>query len=358
MRIEEEIKLDYRDVLLRPKRSTLTSRKDVDLTRQFNFYHSNKTWQGIPIIASNMATCGTFKMAKTLSKFKMVTAFHKYYTVKDYQKFFEDFNDPDYIIYTLGIRQEDIDKLKEMIDLKLIDKFSFVCVDVPNGYLERFSETIKLVRELCPNHIIIAGNVVTNEMTEQIILSGADIVKIGIGPGSVCTTRRMAGVGYPQLSAVIECADAAHGLTNGKGGYGLVIADGGQQYPSCFAKAFCAGADFNMSGSLFSGFDESDGELIEKDGKKYKEYFGSSSNKALLEFYGQKSDYRAKEGRYVLMPYKGGIENFIQDLFGSLRSTGTYIGARKLKEFSKKATFIKVNHQITDYLEKYDQEIQ
>jgi GMP reductase len=358
MRIEDDIKLDYTDVLLRPKRSTLTSRKEVDLTRQFNFYHSKKTWQGIPIITSNMATCGTFKMAKILSKHKMITAFHKYYTIKDYQEFFKDFNDPDYIIYTLGIRQEDIDKLKEMISLKLIDKFSFICIDVPNGYLERFPETIKLVRELCPNHIIIAGNVVTNEMTEQIILSGADIVKIGIGPGSVCTTRRMAGVGYPQLSAVIECADAAHGLTNGNGGYGLVIADGGQQYPSCFAKAFCGGADFNMAGSLFSGFDESDGKLIEKDGKKYKEYFGSSSNKALLEYYGKKSDYRAKEGRYVLMPYKGPIETFIQDLFGSLRSTGTYIGARKIKEFSKKATFIRVNHQITDYLEKYDQEIQ
>ena len=358
MRIEDDIKLDYADVLLRPKRSTLTSRKEVDLTRQFNFYHSNKTWQGIPIIASNMATCGTFKMARILSKYKMITAFHKYYTIKDYQEFFKDFDDPDYIIYTLGIRQEDIDKLKEMINLKLIDKFSFICIDVPNGYLERFPETIKLVRELCPNHIIIAGNVVTNEMTEQIILSGADIVKIGIGPGSVCTTRRMAGVGYPQLSAVIECADAAHGLTNGKGGYGLVIADGGQQYPSCFAKAFCGGADFNMAGSLFSGFDESDGKLIEKDGKKYKEYFGSSSNKALLEYYGKKSDYRAKEGRYVLMPYKGSIETFIQDLFGALRSTGTYIGARKIKEFSKKATFIRVNHQITDYLEKYDQEIQ
>ena len=232
MRIEDDIKLDYTDVLLRPKRSTLTSRKEVDLTRQFNFYHSKKTWQGIPIITSNMATCGTFKMAKILSKHKMITAFHKYYTIKDYQEFFKDFNDPDYIIYTLGIRQEDIDKLKEMISLKLIDKFSFICIDVPNGYLERFPETIKLVRELCPNHIIIAGNVVTNEMTEQIILSGADIVKIGIGPGSVCTTRRMAGVGYPQLSAVIECADAAIGLTNGNGGSGIVNSDEGKHYAS------------------------------------------------------------------------------------------------------------------------------
>jgi len=355
MRIEEDIKLDYADVLLRPKRSTLISRKEVILERKFNFYHSNKTWQGVPIMTSNMATCGIFEMAKVLSKYKMITTFHKYYTLDDYKKFFEDFNDPDYIVYTLGIRDEDIAQLKEMISSKLINNFSFICIDVPNGYLERFLNTIKAVRELCPDHIIIAGNVVTNEMTEEIILSGADIVKVGIGPGSVCTTRKMTGVGYPQLSAVIECSDAAHGISNGRGGNGLVIADGGQQYPSCIAKAFCGGADFNMFGSMFSGFDESAGKLIEKDGKKFKEYFGSSSNKALLDYYGKKSDYRASEGRYVLMPYKGPIDNFIQDLFGSLRSTGTYIGARRLKEFPRRTTFIKVNRQLTTYLEKYDQ---
>ncbi len=355
MRIEEELKLDYSDVLLRPKRSTLTSRKDVDLEREFTFYHSKKVWRGVPIMTSNMATCGTFEMAKVLSEYKMVTTFHKYYKVEDYRKFFESFNNPDYIVYTLGIRDEDVAQLKEMIAADLMKNFSFVCIDVPNGYLERFIESIKLVRSLCPEHIIIAGNVVTNEMTEQIILSGADIVKVGIGSGAVCTTRRMTGVGYPQLSAVIECADAAHGISNGSGHYGLVIADGGQQYPSCIAKAFCAGADFNMFGSMFSGFDESAGELIEKDGKKFKEYFGSSSNKALQDFYGKKSDYRASEGRYVLMPYKGSIHNFIQDMFGSLRSTGTYIGARKLKEFAKRATFVRVTKQLTTYLESYDQ---
>ncbi len=356
MRIEEEQKLDYSDVLLRPKRSTLVSRKEVNLERKFAFYHSPKVWQGVPIMTANMATCGTFEMAKVLVEYKMITTFHKYYTVEEYENFFKEFNNPDYIVYTLGIREQDIEQLKKMISTGLINNFSFVCIDVPNGYLERFLETIKLVRSLVPEHIIIAGNVVTNEMTEEIILAGADIVKVGIGPGSACTTRRMTGVGYPQLSAVIECADAAHGISNNKGGYGLVIADGGQQYPSCIAKAFCGGADFNMAGSLFSGYDESAGALVEKDGKKYKEYFGSSSNKALTEFYGKKEEHRASEGRYVLMPYKGSIKDFIQDLFGSLRSTGTYIGARHLKEFSKRTTFIKVNKQLTTYLESYDQE--
>lgn len=354
MRIIDDIKLDYDDVLLVPKRSILTSRKEVILERTFRFYHSPKTWTGVPIMASNMASCGTFEMAHILSKEKMITTFHKYYTVEDYKKFFETFNNPDYIAYTLGIRDEDIEKLQEMIKMDLIKHFSFICIDVPNGYLEKFLESVKLIRSLCKEHILIAGNVVTNEMTEEIILNGADIVKIGIGPGSVCTTRRMTGVGYPQLSAVIECADAAHGMAN-KNGVGLIIADGGQKYPSCIAKAFCAGADFNMCGSLFSGFEESAGKTVEKDGKKYKEYFGSSSNKALEEFYGKKDSHRASEGRYVHIPYKGPISAFIQDLFGSLRSSGTYIGARQLKEFSRRATFIRVSRQINTSLEVFDQ---
>ncbi len=356
MRIEQEPKLDYQDVLLRPKRSTMTSRKEVILEREFIFYHSPKKWSGVPIMTANMASCGTFEMARTLAPYKIITTFHKYYTIEDYKKFFETFDNPDYIVYTIGIRESDIDQLKAMIAADLIKKFSFICIDVPNGYLQKFIDTIKYVRSICPEHIIIAGNVVTNEMTEEIILNGADIVKVGIGPGSVCTTRRMTGVGYPQLSAVIECSDAAHGLANGKGGCGLVIADGGQQYPSCVAKAFCGGADFNLFGSMFSGFDQSEGNLVEKNGKKYKEYFGSSSNRALNDFYGKKDAHRASEGRYVLMPYKGDLHDFIHDLFGALRSTGTYIGARTLREFPKRATFIRVNHQLTTYLEQYDQD--
>jgi GMP reductase len=353
MRIEEELKLDYSDVLLRPKRSTLRSRKEVSLERTFKFYHSPKTWTGVPIMTSNMATCGTFAMARVLAPHKIITTLHKYYTIEEYQNFFKNFNHPDFIVYTLGTREEDFVELKEMHKAGLLNKFSFICIDIPNGYLEHFLDKIKELRELCPDHIIIAGNVVTNEITEEIILSGADIVKVGIGPGSACTTRRMTGVGYPQLSAVIECADAAHGIDN-EHGHGLVIADGGQLYPSCVAKAFCAGADFNMFGSMFSGYDESGGELIEKDGKKYKEYFGSSSNKALQTFYGKKDNHRASEGREILMPYKGSIEPFLQDLFGALRSTGTYIGARRLKEFSKRATFVRVNRQLNTSLEQFD----
>ena len=353
MRIEEDTKLDYSDVLIRPKRSTLQSRADVEIEREFKFFHSSKKWVGVPIMTANMATCGTFEMAKILSKYKMITTFHKYYSPNDYISFFKEFDNPDYICYTLGIRDVDFEKLNEMIKLNLMEKFSFVCLDIPNGYLEAFLEKIKKVRKLLPNHIIIAGNVVSNEITEEIILNGADIVKIGIGPGSACSTRRQTGVGYPQLSAVIECSDAAHGISNKKG-CGLIIADGGQQYPSCISKAFCAGADFNMCGSIFSGYEESSGKTIEVNGKKYKEYFGSSSNYAMKKFYGKKESHRASEGRYNLIPFKGSIYDYLGDLFGSLRSTGTYIGARKLKEFSKRTTFLKVNRQLSTYLEKYE----
>jgi GMP reductase len=353
MRIIDDLKLDYQDVLLRPKRSTLESRKDVLLERTFTFYHSPKKWTGLPIMTANMATSGTFEMARTLSKYKMITTFHKYYSVADYEKFFKTFKDPDYICYTLGIREQDFKQLRVMKKKGLLEKFSFICIDVPNGYLQTFLEAIKEIRKMCPKHIIIAGNVVTNEITEEIILAGADIVKIGIGPGAACTTRKMTGVGYPQLSAVIECADAAHGVANERG-VGRIIADGGQQYASDIAKAFCGGADFNMCGSLFSGYEQSGGETIERNGKKFKEYFGSSSNKAMQELYGKKDAHRASEGRYILMPHKGDLNIFIQDLMGSLRSTATYIGARQLKEFPKRATFIKVSRQLTSYLERYD----
>ncbi len=355
MYIEHDLKLDYDDVLLRPKRSTLTSRKDVDLERTFKFYHSKKTWTGIPMMTANMMSSGTFELARELADYKIITTFHKYYSIEDYKEFFKDFKNPDYVAYTLGMRDADVAQLKEMIKLKLIDNFSFICVDVPNGYLDMFTKLIEDVRKLCPGHIIVAGNVVSKELTEELILSGADIVKVGIGPGSACTTRRMTGVGMPQLSAVMECADAAHGIANEQG-HGLIIADGGLVHPGDSAKAYCGGADFLMSGQFFSGYEESAGDTVEKNGRLYKEYIGSSSNKALNKYYGKKDKHRASEGRVTLIPHKGSIHDFLQDLFGSLRSSGTYIGARTLKEFSRRATFVRVNEQLNRSLEAYDTE--
>jgi len=356
MHIEYELKLDFNDVLLRPKRSTLNSRKEVQLEREFHFYHSSKTWKGVPLLTANMASCGTFELARVLSKKHVITTLHKYYNVKDYQEFFKTPIDPNFVAYTLGIRDEDMAQLQDMAKADLLKNFTFICIDIPNGYLERFSDFVRTVRELCPDHVIIAGNVVSKEMTEELILAGADIVKVGIGSGSACTTRRMTGVGMPQLSAVIECADAAHGLSSKNGACGLIISDGGAVVPGDVAKAFCGGADFLMSGQMFSGYEESGGETVRKDGKKYKEYYGSSSTKALQVNYGKKDAHRASEGRHTLIPHKGSIHDALQDLLGALRSTGTYIGARKLKEFSKRATFVRVSNQLNTSLESYDTE--
>lgn len=355
MHINLQTKLDFNDVLIRPKRSTLSSRKDVDLQREFKFIHSGRTWKGIPIVASNMDTTGTFEMTKALAEYNMITCLHKFYSVDELKNFFSEFKKPDNVAYTLGIKDGDFDKLKQVLKEGLGESFNFICLDVPNAYLERFVRKLEELRKLCPKHTIIAGNVVTNEMTEELILKGADIVKIGIGSGSACTTRRQTGIGYPQLSANIECSDAAHGVTNHKPGCGLIMSDGGAVYPSDIAKAFCAGADFVMAGSLFSGYKQSGGELIEIDGKKFKQFYGMSSAKAQKKHYGKVFNYRTSEGRSLKIPFKGDVNGFILDVLGSLRSTGTYIGARKLKEFSRRATFMLVNRQLNQSLERFDE---
>lgn len=354
MRIDNDVKLDFSDVLIRPKRSTLTSRKNVNLERTFTFMHSGRTWTGVPIVSSNMDTTGTFEMARALARHKMITVLHKHYSVDELEAFFTDFSEPDYIGYSLGIRDEDFEKLSTVLDAGLGEHFNFIVLDVPNAYLERFIGKVEDLRVLCPRHTIIAGNCVTNEITEEILLRGADVVKVGIGSGSACTTRRMTGVGYPQLSAVIECSDAAHGIRNPATGVGLVMSDGGAVYPCDAAKAFCGGADFLMSGQFFSGFDQSGGKLVEKDGLQFKQYYGMSSYAAMKSHYGGVAKHRASEGREVLMPYKGDVNDFIDELFGSLRSTATYIGALKLKEFSRRATFLLVNHQLNQSLEQYE----
>jgi len=343
VKIEWDIKLGFQDVLIRPKRSQLRSRKDVDLNRTYKFLHSNKTWTGVPIVAANMDTTGTFEMAREFAKQRMMVAVHKHYSLEQWHEFMaaeekdnaELFN---YIAVSSGTSDRDYAKLCEL--LKAYPKqLSFVCLDIANGYSEHFAIFIKKVRTQFPEHIIMAGNVVTQEMTEQLLLSGADIVKVGIGPGSVCTTRKKTGVGYPQLSAVLECADAAHGLG------GLIVSDGGCTMPGDFSKAFGAGADFVMAGGVFSGYEESGGDLIVKGGRKFKQFYGMSSAVAMNKHSGGVKNYRASEGKCVLVPFKGKVtDDCLMTLLGGIRSTCTYVGARSLKELSKRTTFIRVMH--------------
>ncbi|UGU15613.1 GMP reductase [Sinomicrobium kalidii] len=345
MRIENDIKLGFKDVMIRPKRSTLKSRAAVSLKREFKFMHTGKTWSGIPVIAANMDTVGTFEMAVELSGHQLITAIHKHYTPEQWQVFMENSstNITDYIAISTGTGKKDAEKLNLL--LRQFPRILFICIDVANGYSEHFVEFVKETRQQYPDKVIIAGNVVTGEMVEELLLAGADIIKVGIGPGSVCTTRIKTGVGYPQLSAIIECADAAHGLG------GQIISDGGCKIPGDIAKAFGGGADFVMLGGMLAGHSESGGETIEKDGKKYKQFYGMSSETAMEKHTGGMAAYRASEGKTVEIPYKGKVGTTVKDILGSLRSTCTYVGAQRLKELTKRTTFIRVMEQHNEIFE-------
>ena len=381
MRIDQDVKLDYKDVLIRPKRSTLSSRKEVQLERKFTFRnytpyvatdvlpegypagpYVEEHYRGVPIMASNMDGVGTFEMADTLAKQNIFTCLVKTYSLEELIEFFDIdyFGKPfqversKYTAMSIGTGKDDFAKLSAVIGA-VGDLLKYVCIDIANGYSDHFAQHVRKVRKAFPNIVIIAGNVVTGEMTEELILAGADIVKVGIGPGSVCTTRIQTGVGYPQLSAVIECADAAHGL----GGH--IIADGGCTCPGDVAKAFAGGADFVMLGGMLAGHDEGGGDVITKrywsneilddtglqnvDKKQFVQFYGMSSDAANTKHFGGLKDYRSSEGREVLVPYRGEVAATVQDLLGGLRSTCTYAGALKLKQLSKCTTFVRCTQQ-------------
>ena len=335
MIIEDDIKLDYSDVLIRPKRSALTSRFDVEMERTYTFYHSQKEWTGVPVMASNMDTTGTFGMHEALSKQKMVTCIARHYN-----KNYNDWADRQYehSCVMSGISKQE---LIELVHIGKMFPVSFVGLDVANGYTKNFVDTVSYVRDRLPNVTIIAGNVVTGDMASELIMAGADIVKVGVGPGSVCTTRIKTGIGYPQLSAVIECADAAHGM----GGH--IIADGGCNSSGDIVKAFAAGADFVMIGGMLAGHDECDGELIFEDDVEEPvgmQFYGMASNTAMKRHGHPNREYRGEEGKTVVVPYRGPVRNTVQDILGGIRSACTYVGAKRLKDLSKCATFVRVNN--------------
>ena len=333
MRIEDDIKLDYSDVLIRPKRSTLTSRYDVDMNREFQFFHSKKKWTGVPIMASNMDTVGTPEMYKELFQHNMITCPARHYL-----------NGPSAELTAFRLRNDagiyghnlcmmgGIDDLTTLTTHNL--KWDFIGIDVANGYTISVIEAVKSLRYHVPDATIVVGNVVTADMTQELILAGADIIKVGVGPGSVCTTRIKTGIGYPQLSAVMECADAAHGL----GGH--IIAVGGCTNSGDIVKAFAAGADFVMIGGMLAGHDECDG--VVKDGMM--QFYGMASESAMSRHNVPHREYRGVEGKTVSVPYKGPVKDTIIDILSGIRSACTYVGAKRLKSLSKCATFVRVNN--------------
>ncbi|RKX93534.1 MAG: GMP reductase [Spirochaetes bacterium] len=339
MRINYEIKLGFKDVMIRPKRSTLKSRSQVNLQRTFRFRNSEREWTGIPVMAANMDTVGTFSMARVLGEQGLVTAVHKHYTPEQWNTFVAALSPPllEHVMVSTGTGESDREKLQIILDNN--PGLKYLCIDVANGYSEHFTDFVKRARNDWPDKVITAGNVVTGEMVEELILSGADIVKVGIGPGSVCTTRVKTGVGYPQLSAVIECADAAHGL----GGH--IISDGGCSRPGDVAKAFGAGADYVMLGGMLAGHEECEGEVIEENGESFILFYGMSSSTAMDKYTGGVAEYRASEGKSVKIHYRGSVKDTLKDILGGVRSACTYVGAARLKELSRRTTFIRVMEQ-------------
>lgn len=367
MKIDPNIKLDFDNVLIKPKRSNLSSRSEVSLGRSFRFPYSNRQLDCVPIFAANMDTTGSFNMAKELLKHDCNTCLHKHYSQEDLVRFFASNNFHNHVFYSTGISKTDINKLiQTYTELKHMGvDLPNLCIDVANGYSEHFVKTCKHLRSLYPEIIIMAGNVVTPEMTEELIMHGnVDIVKVGIGSGSVCTTRLKTGIGYPQLSAILECVDAAHGLD------GHICSDGGCTTPADICKAFAANADFVMLGGMLAGTDCCEGEweyeyrraIIDNDGnileerwishdhhnkekrKKSLKFYGMSSKEAMNKHNGGVANYRTSEGKCVDIPYKGLTSDIINDILGGLRSSCTYVGAHSIKDFSKNTTFILVNN--------------
>ena len=346
--VEPAIKLNFDDVLLKPKRSTLTSRASVDLNRTITFRHSSKTFTGIPIMAANMDGVGTFAMAKVLQKFNCLTVIKKHYTLNEWKEAIGHGVKLSHIAVCTGANMIHDPKAEDYHNMKKIleqwPDINYICIDVANGYQEAFSSFVARVRKEYPDKVIIAGNVITPEMTEQLIIRGADIVKCGIGPGSVCTTRTMTGVGYPQISGIMECSDAAHGLK------GTVVADGGCRTPGDVSKAYAAGADFVMLGGMLAGHQEC--ELPLANGSY--EFYGMSSDRAMENHSVDKKHYRGSEGKVVYLPDRGPVEHTMEEILGGVRSTCTYIGADKLKYLPKCATFIQTRQIINTVFNQYE----
>ena len=337
MKILDDVKLDFSDVLLLPKRSEYSSRSEVSLERTFTFKYSPQSWTGVPIMVANMDTTGTISMALELQKHKVITCLHKYYGPEHLKM---ERLDPEFYAVSTGINDKDLENLDAIMQQIPV---KFICVDVANGYMTKFVERCAEIRSKYPDKIIIAGNVCTSEGVLQLITNGkVDIVKVGIGSGSCCTTRKQTGIGMPQLSAVIECADTAHGLN------AHIISDGGLQVVGDFSKAYAGGADFVMSGSLFAGHAESGGEFVTDPNTNeiYRVFYGMSSTKAMEKYSGGVAKYRSSEGKAVKIAYKGPVEGTILDIQGGIRSCMTYLGAKKIKDVPKCATFVRVNRQL------------
>lgn len=340
-RVREEKELDFKDVLICPMRSTIDSRSQVSLTTTYKFKVSSHRYDGIPIIASNMDTIGTFEMAAAMSEHGMFTTIHKHYKPEEWVDFSKTNPEAlDNVAVSTGIGDQDAEKLDTI--LSSIPQLNYICIDVANGYGQKFESFVNKTRSKYPDKTIMAGNVVTGDMVHHVIKAGADIVKVGIGPGSVCTTRKKTGCGRPQFSAILECAEVAHRL----GAH--IISDGGCTDPGDVCKAFAAGADFVMLGGMLAGHDQCPGEIqMDESGKRFKIFYGMASKLAQEKYNAGLASYRASEGKVVKVPYRGDVSQTINDILGGLRSICTYTNSRELKNLTR-TSFFRVSRQTNE----------
>jgi GMP reductase len=340
---DRDQKLDFSDVLISPSLSSLNSRKEVLLTRTFEFPKSSTTWTVLPLMASNMDATGTIAMAKALARFEASGSVSKYIDNKSLIKFF---GGPDcrHSFFSMGIIDTEVERLRSMSLRVGITKIS---IEVANGYIDALSKCVAQVRQQFPKAIILAGSVCTPEGTINVLEAGADIARVGIGSGSVCITRRVTGVGYPQLSAAIECSQAAHEMG------GFICSDGGCTVPGDICKAFCAGADFVMLGGMLAGHDECGGRITYRRSGRKKipvsmEFYGMASAIAQNKHYGGKPEYGAAEGKCVSVPYRGAVASTVAEILGGLRSMMTYINAADMASIPARARFVRVGRQLNN----------
>ena len=357
--------LDFKDVLILPKKSNLNSRKEVVLERTI-FFQNGVKWTGIPIVAANMTTIGTLELYKVLSTYKIITALHKFHSLQDLQNYNKENTtcvlNPDYFMISTGISDIDYKNLTTILDNF---ECKFICVDIANGYISKFNEFCKVLRSKYPEKIIVAGNVCTYEGVNMLTDLEIDIVKVGIGGGSACTTRIQTGIGMPQLSCVLECVEQCQAYNecsfniyyeydHHKLKKSFVLSDGGITCPGDLAKAFGAGADFVMIGGAFAGHDENPGQIVTdtKTGKHYKSFYGMSSTYAMKNNYAanNNTNYRSSEGRELKVLYKGALKNTVDNYLGGLRSACTYTNSANLQDLAHNTKFIIVNNQYNSYL--------
>ena len=330
-----EKKLNFKDVLIVPKSSKINSRKDVVLDTKILFPASGINWTGVPIMASNMDNVGTFEMGFALQNFHMANAVSKFYNKDAWVKSIRNGLDLEFNFITFGLQE--ISEIYEIISYilqKTNKNIKTIMFDIPNGYIEKFSKIISEARKQFPDLGIIAGNVVTSEGVKQIMDSGADGVKVGIGSGGVCDTTETTGIGYPQLAAVIDCS-----IEVKKYG-GFIVSDGGVKITGDISKAFAAGSGFVMLGSLLAAHKESMAPIIRKENRNYRELYGMSSTQAMTKHYGGVADYRTSEGKSILVEDRGPVKYTLNKMLGALRSTCTYINAKNIGEIHKNSRFI------------------